>query len=65
MTTKKRPRAKRKKVTKTMTVTVTREVVTWTAWCEWCGKKMVGRRRGTKFCGGTCRVRAHRAKEEP
>jgi predicted nucleic acid-binding Zn ribbon protein len=60
MTVKKKARATRKKIKKTITTTVTREVVSWTAWCEWCGKKIEGKRKGTRFCSSTCRVYAHR-----
>jgi len=57
MTIKKKARAGVEKVH------IVREKTVWTAWCEWCGKEIVGKRKGTRYCSTTCRIRAHRAKE--
>ena len=32
--------------------------------CEWCREEFVSKRSHSKFCGGTCRVRWHRMKED-
>ena len=47
-----------------VTVVVTLEIMYKLHQCEWCREEFISKRSHSRFCGGTCRVRAYRMRED-